>query len=183
MTLLESREREALTLRFVEEWEYHQIAAAKAIPIGTVQWRVFSAKKKLAARLRASSKSSLPVGRDRYPMIVDRMWSGKGAKEGRVGIRPLEHFRFRTMREAVRGWGFRFTMLAIKAATRRRPVELERAKAAGVPAGAHLDTRRDSGCPLPRARSRDQKYSFSANCRDRGSVWIFVIRPNEQPAC
>ena len=108
------------------------------------------------------------------------MWSGKGAKEGRVDIRPLEHFRLRTMREAVRGWGFRFTMLAIKAATRRRPVELERAKAAGVPAGAHLDT---SGRPLPRARSRDQKYSFSANCRDRGSVWIFVIRPNEQPAC
>jgi DNA-directed RNA polymerase specialized sigma24 family protein len=40
-------------LRFVEEWEYHEIAAAKAIPIGTVQWRVFNAKKKLAAHLRA----------------------------------------------------------------------------------------------------------------------------------
>ena len=54
MSFLESREREALTLRFVEEWEYHEIAAAKAIPIGTVQWRVFNAKKKLAAHLRAS---------------------------------------------------------------------------------------------------------------------------------
>ena len=53
MAFLESREREALTLRFVEEWEYHEIAAAKAIPIGTVQWRVFNAKKKLAAHLRA----------------------------------------------------------------------------------------------------------------------------------
>ena len=53
MSFLESREREALTLRFVEEWEYHEIAAAKAIPIGTVQWRVFNAKKKLAAHLRA----------------------------------------------------------------------------------------------------------------------------------
>jgi RNA polymerase sigma factor (sigma-70 family) len=53
MTFLESNEREALTLRFVEEWEYHEIAAAKAIPIGTVQWRVFSAKKKLAAHLKA----------------------------------------------------------------------------------------------------------------------------------
>src|ERR1700746_1061888 len=39
MSFLESREREALTLRFVEEWEYHEIAAAKAIPIGTVQCR------------------------------------------------------------------------------------------------------------------------------------------------
>ena len=53
MTFLESKEREALTLRFVEEWEYHEIAAAKAIPIGTVQSRVFNAKKKLATRLKA----------------------------------------------------------------------------------------------------------------------------------
>jgi DNA-directed RNA polymerase specialized sigma24 family protein len=53
MTFLESNEREALTLRFVEEWEYHEIATAKAIPIGTVQWRVFNAKKKLATRLKA----------------------------------------------------------------------------------------------------------------------------------
>jgi RNA polymerase sigma factor (sigma-70 family) len=53
MTFLESNEREALTLRFVEEWEYHEIAAAKAIPIGTVQWRVFNGKKKLATRLKA----------------------------------------------------------------------------------------------------------------------------------
>jgi RNA polymerase sigma factor (sigma-70 family) len=52
MTFLELNEREALTLRFVEEWEYHEIAAAKAIPIGTVQWRVFNAKKKLATRLK-----------------------------------------------------------------------------------------------------------------------------------
>jgi RNA polymerase sigma-70 factor (ECF subfamily) len=53
MTLLESREREALTLRFVEDWEYHEIAAATKIPIGTVQWRVFNAKKKLAPHLKA----------------------------------------------------------------------------------------------------------------------------------
>jgi RNA polymerase sigma-70 factor (ECF subfamily) len=53
MKLLESREREALILRFVEDWEYHEIAAAKKIPIGTVQWRVFNAKKKLAPKLKA----------------------------------------------------------------------------------------------------------------------------------
>jgi RNA polymerase sigma-70 factor (ECF subfamily) len=52
MSFLDSREQEALTLRFIEEWEYHEIAAAKAIPIGTVQWRVFNAKKKLAPHLR-----------------------------------------------------------------------------------------------------------------------------------
>ena len=53
MAFLESSEREALTLRFVEEWEYHEIAAAKKIPIGTVQWRVFNAKKKLAPHLKS----------------------------------------------------------------------------------------------------------------------------------
>ena len=54
MTFLGSNEREAMTLRFVEGWEYHEIAAAKAIPIGTVQWRVFNAQKKLATRLKGS---------------------------------------------------------------------------------------------------------------------------------
>jgi RNA polymerase sigma-70 factor (ECF subfamily) len=57
MSFLESREREALTMRFVEGWEYHEIAAAKAIPIGTVQWRVFNAKKKLATYLKAPELS------------------------------------------------------------------------------------------------------------------------------
>ena len=58
MAFLESSEREALTLRFVEEWEYHEIAAAKKIPIGTVQWRVFNAKKKLAPHLKSRRISS-----------------------------------------------------------------------------------------------------------------------------
>jgi DNA-directed RNA polymerase specialized sigma24 family protein len=51
MKFLDSQERETMTLRFVEEWEYHEIAAAQAVPIGTVQWRVFNSKKKLAAYL------------------------------------------------------------------------------------------------------------------------------------
>jgi RNA polymerase sigma-70 factor (ECF subfamily) len=53
MAFLDSREREVMTLRFIEQWEYHEIAAAQAIPIGTVQWRVFNAKKKLAPHLMA----------------------------------------------------------------------------------------------------------------------------------
>ena len=53
MTFLDSREREVMKLRFIEEWEYHEIAAAQSIPIGTVQWRVFNAKKKLAPYLTA----------------------------------------------------------------------------------------------------------------------------------
>src|SRR5262249_9677301 len=53
MKFLDSEERDAMTLRFVEEWEYHEIASSKAIPIGTVQWRVFNSKKKLAPHLSA----------------------------------------------------------------------------------------------------------------------------------
>jgi RNA polymerase sigma-70 factor (ECF subfamily) len=52
MAFLDSREREVMTLRFIEQWEYHEIAAAQAIPLGTVQWRVFNAKKKLAPYLK-----------------------------------------------------------------------------------------------------------------------------------
>lgn len=52
MRFLDVQERETMMLRFIEEWEYHEIAAAQAIPIGTVQWRVFNSKKKLAAHLR-----------------------------------------------------------------------------------------------------------------------------------
>jgi RNA polymerase sigma-70 factor, ECF subfamily len=52
MAFLDSREREALTLRFIDGWEYHEIAAAQTIPIGTAQWRVFNAKKKLAPHLK-----------------------------------------------------------------------------------------------------------------------------------
>jgi len=52
---LDTREREVMRLRFVEQWEYHEIAAAQAIPIGTVQWQVFNAKKKLAPHLTITS--------------------------------------------------------------------------------------------------------------------------------
>jgi RNA polymerase sigma-70 factor (ECF subfamily) len=55
MVFLDTREREFMRLRFVEQWEYHEIAAAHAIPIGTVQSRVFNAKKKLASYLTTAS--------------------------------------------------------------------------------------------------------------------------------
>jgi len=51
MKFLKPREQEAMTLRFVEDWEYHEIATATAIPIGTVQWTIFNCKKKLATHL------------------------------------------------------------------------------------------------------------------------------------
>ena len=47
-----------MKLRFLEDWEYHEIAAAHNIPIGTVQWRVFNARKKLALHLAAGAERS-----------------------------------------------------------------------------------------------------------------------------
>ena len=48
MSLLEPREQDLMMLRFVEEWEYHEIASFQAVPIGTIQWRVFNIKKRLS---------------------------------------------------------------------------------------------------------------------------------------
>ena len=58
IAFLGAREQETLRLRFVEQWEYHEIAAAQSIPIGTVQWRVFNAKKKLVPHLRPVSRKA-----------------------------------------------------------------------------------------------------------------------------
>ena len=66
MTFLDAREREAMMLRFVEQWEYHEIAAAQAIPIGTVQWRIFNSKKKLT-NLLTSRQANHPTRPDCNP--------------------------------------------------------------------------------------------------------------------
>jgi RNA polymerase sigma-70 factor (ECF subfamily) len=50
MQFLEPDERRIMMLRFVESLEYHEIAEVLELPTGTVQWKVFQAKKKLAAR-------------------------------------------------------------------------------------------------------------------------------------
>lgn len=54
MAYLDSHEREIMTLRFIEQWEYHEIAAARGTPVGTVQWQIFNAKKKLATYLASA---------------------------------------------------------------------------------------------------------------------------------
>jgi RNA polymerase sigma factor (sigma-70 family) len=48
MTHLEPAEREIIMLRFIDELSYEDLAVALAIPLGTVKWRIFNAKKKLA---------------------------------------------------------------------------------------------------------------------------------------
>ncbi len=58
MAVLNSEERQVMTLRFVEDLEYHEIAELTGAPTGTVQWRVHNAKKKLAARFGQPGESS-----------------------------------------------------------------------------------------------------------------------------
>jgi len=55
MTYLEPAERELIMLRFIEELSYEELAVTFAIPLGTVKWRLFNAKKKLAQIICASS--------------------------------------------------------------------------------------------------------------------------------
>ena len=49
MSALQPDEREIMTLRFVEGLDYHEIASALSLPLGTVQWKIFHSKRKLMA--------------------------------------------------------------------------------------------------------------------------------------
>jgi RNA polymerase sigma-70 factor (ECF subfamily) len=53
MAALDSEERQIMMLRYVEELEYHDIAEVLGLPLGTVQWKIFNSKKKLARRFGA----------------------------------------------------------------------------------------------------------------------------------
>jgi RNA polymerase sigma-70 factor (ECF subfamily) len=55
MEFLETDERQIMMLRYIEELEYHEIAEVVEIPLGTVQWKIFHSKKKLAARFGPQS--------------------------------------------------------------------------------------------------------------------------------
>ncbi len=54
MRALDPPEREAIRLRYVDGLEYHEIAEMLQVPLGTIQWRIFQAKRKLAARFGAA---------------------------------------------------------------------------------------------------------------------------------
>ncbi len=55
VSYLEPAERDLIILRFVEDLSYEELAVAFAVPIGTVKWRLFNAKKKLAPIISASA--------------------------------------------------------------------------------------------------------------------------------
>lgn len=49
---LPGEDRELLLLRYVDGFAYHEIADLLAMPMGTVQWRVFQLKKKVVEHFR-----------------------------------------------------------------------------------------------------------------------------------
>lgn len=51
---LEPAERDLVVLRFVEGLSYEELAVALKLPVGTVKWRIFNARKKLARIIGAS---------------------------------------------------------------------------------------------------------------------------------
>ncbi len=48
LSFLDPEEQELLKLRYLDELRYEDIAAALAIPLGTVKWRIHNSKRKLA---------------------------------------------------------------------------------------------------------------------------------------
>ena len=48
---LKPDERELVVLRYLEGFEYHEMATMLNMPVGTVQWKVFQLKRTLADRL------------------------------------------------------------------------------------------------------------------------------------
>ena len=53
MAWLGPEEAQIMSLRYLEGLEHHEIAEVLGIPLGTVQWKVFQATKKLAAHFGA----------------------------------------------------------------------------------------------------------------------------------
>jgi len=51
---LDPAERDLVILRFVEGLRYEELAVALKLPLGTIKWRIFNARKKLSRIARAS---------------------------------------------------------------------------------------------------------------------------------
>lgn len=55
LATLSADEQQIVLLRFVEELDYREIAAALDVPLGTVKWRIHATRAKLMAALREGS--------------------------------------------------------------------------------------------------------------------------------
>ena len=59
MDLLEPIERQVMTLRYSEELGYQEIATALGIPLGTVKWKIFSAKERLSMEFGSGKRAGV----------------------------------------------------------------------------------------------------------------------------
>lgn len=56
---LDPADRDLVVLRFVEGLSYEELAAVFSLPLGTIKWRIFNARKKLAMVINPSSDKNL----------------------------------------------------------------------------------------------------------------------------
>ena len=56
---LDQEERELVTLRFIDGLSYEELALALNLPLGTVKWRIFNARRKLAKTIDLGSAKVL----------------------------------------------------------------------------------------------------------------------------
>ena len=59
---LDPADRDLVVLRFVEGLSYEELAAVFSLPLGTIKWRIFSARKKLAMVIHPSSDRNQIAG-------------------------------------------------------------------------------------------------------------------------
>jgi RNA polymerase sigma-70 factor, ECF subfamily len=52
ISVLSEDERNVMTLRYIEDLSYEEIAAVLKIPLGTVKWKIFDSKSRICAYLR-----------------------------------------------------------------------------------------------------------------------------------
>lgn len=56
---IDPADRDLVVLRFVEGLSYEELAAVFSLPLGTIKWRIFNARKKLAMVINPSSDKNL----------------------------------------------------------------------------------------------------------------------------
>ena len=52
ISVLTEDERQVMTLRYIDDLTYEEIAAVLKIPLGTVKWKIFDSKSRICAHLR-----------------------------------------------------------------------------------------------------------------------------------
>lgn len=65
---LDPADRDIIVLRFVEGLSYEELAVALRLPLGTIKWRIFNARKKLSRLIYSSPAQTPQSGRQPQPV-------------------------------------------------------------------------------------------------------------------